>query len=63
MHVDVRIFTDTVYSVEQDVFQLNAPGGGGYGPAYKDGKTFVHQNNKHIERGSVFEYQQAQLSV
>lgn len=42
---------------------MNAPGGGGYGPPDEVGVQHIDQPNRHIERGSVFEYQQAQLSV
>lgn len=60
----IYLGSKTAINVEPgDVFQLNAPGGGGYGPADKDGKPLIQQSKKHIERGSVFEYQQAQLSV
>lgn len=60
----IYLGSKTAINVEPgDVFQLNAPGGGGYGPPDEVGIPLIQQSSKHIERGSVFEYQQAQLSV
>ena len=61
----IYLGSKTAINVEPgDVFQLSAPGGGGYGHPDEagEGEPLVQENNKHIERGSVFEYQQAQLS-
>ncbi|KAF2878915.1 hypothetical protein ILUMI_27260 [Ignelater luminosus] len=59
--------------LEFDVFQLHTPGGGGYGePNSSDEGAFVEHGDtnissikpsKFIERGSVFEYRQAQESA
>ncbi|KAJ1519393.1 hypothetical protein ONE63_004685 [Megalurothrips usitatus] len=60
----IYLGSKTAINVEPgDVFQLNAPGGGGYGPSDQTGTPVIQSNQQHIERGSVFDYQQAQLSV
>lgn len=52
----------------QDVFQLHTPGGGGYGSPDSQNENPILGTEKaspasFIERGSVYEYRQAQESV
>lgn len=54
----------------QDVFELRTPGGGGYGSSNSDDDSLTPKDNENgkshgtfVERGSVFEYRQAQESV
>lgn len=59
-----------MFLFRQDVFELHTPGGGGYGLESADDACLTSRDNTtrkprgtFVERGSVFEYRQAQESV
>lgn len=45
------------------MFQLQTPGGGGWGPASQEKQPNPIKATAFVERGSVFEYKKAQESV
>lgn len=69
----IRLGSKTSVEVQKgDTFRLLTPGGGGYGiaanPAYdiersRDSHEPPQKKQRHVERGSVFEYTRAQESV
>lgn len=51
----------------QDIYAMKTPGGGGYGPKSSENQPKnvdgSHDKSLFLERGSVYEYRQAQESV
>lgn len=66
----IYLGSKTAVNVETgDIFAMKTPGGGGYGLVKNDGQGNSHEKEANassktfVERGSVFEYRQAQESV
>lgn len=64
----IYLGSKTAVNIETgDIFALKTPGGGGYGIANEEnqheGDAIAQTTTEFVERGSVFEYRQAQESV